>query len=78
MTDKNNIHQKLERLESVNNQFGEPERNCFSVRNCECCGGLPGERFTVKAIRRSTRNKVGIAVMRGTYEVCPQCVYDWQ
>jgi hypothetical protein len=39
---------------------------------------LAGERYTVKAIYWNKRSRISSSVMRGTHEVCPQCVYDWQ
>lgn len=78
MSDNNNIHPKLERLECVNDEQGHPLHNCFSSYRCDCCNGLAGERYTVKAIYRNKRSKWGSSIMRGTHEVCPNCVYDWQ
>lgn len=75
---KNNIHPKLERLETIDGDNGEPDRNCFSSFRCDCCNALPGERYTVKAIRWNKRSKHGFSIMRGTYQVCPECVYNWQ
>lgn len=74
----NYIHKKLERLNCVNDDKGEPLRNEFSPYRCDCCNGLAGERYTVKAIYWNKHSKHGSSICRGTYEVCPQCVYDWQ
>ncbi len=74
----NNIHPKLERLECVTDEQGEPLRNEFSPYRCDCCNGLAGERYTVKAIYWNKRSRISSSVMRGTHEVCGDCVYNWQ
>ena len=68
----------LERLCSVYDKAGDLVRNEFSSRRCECCNGLAGERYTVKAVYRNRRARGGSSVKRGTFEVCPECVYRWQ
>jgi len=80
---KNNIHPKMERLESVGEtlESGEliPSRDEFVKRPCECCGDyLAGERYEVKAVIRNPRSKGGISVKRGTFWVCPDCLYNHQ
>ena len=75
----NNIHPKLERLESVGDKDGWASRNEFSWRPCPCCGDrLGGERYEVKAIRWNPKARGTISVMRGSFWVCPDCVYNWQ
>jgi hypothetical protein len=74
----NDIHPRLERLETQNDEQGHPLRNDFSPYRCECCGGLAGERYTAKAIRWNKRARCGSSVMRGTFEVCPECIVRWQ
>jgi len=81
MSKPNNIHPKLERLEGLTDAQGNPNKNEFSSRPCDCCGDwLAGERYEVKAIRWNKRaaNPCFISVMRPTFNVCPQCVWDWQ
>lgn len=72
------IHRKLERLSTIQDEQGEPLRNEFSPYRCDCCDGLAGERYTVKAHYWNKRARNGSSTCRGTYEVCPTCVYNWQ
>jgi hypothetical protein len=78
MKPTNYIHPKLKRLETIQDEEGNPLHNCFSSWRCDCCNDLAGERYTVKAIYWNKRSRISSSVMRGTHEVCPQCVYDWQ
>jgi hypothetical protein len=74
----NYIHKKLERLSTMEHPNGEPIKNEFSPYRCECCNDLAGERFSVKAFYWDKHAKNGTRKLRSTYEVCFQCVYDWQ
>jgi hypothetical protein len=74
----NFIHAKLERLATVQGKDGEDLRQEFSSYRCECCNGLAGERYTVKAHYWNKRARNGSSAMRGTFEVCPDCIYIWQ
>lgn len=79
MTRTNNIHPKLERLEGIYDDRGNPNRDEFSWRPCACCGDpLGGERYEAKAIRWNPKARATISVMRGSFWVCPDCIYDWQ
>lgn len=76
---QNNIHPKLERLDIF--QYygnGEPMKNEFSSYRCECCNDLAGERYVVKAFYWDKYANNGQRKKHGVFEVCPQCVYDWQ
>lgn len=75
----NNIHPKLERLETITEENGEPSRDCFSWRPCPCCATrLSGERYEVKAIYYNPKSPSTISVCRGSFWVCPNCVVEYQ
>lgn len=77
MTMPNNIHPKLERLDSVFDEKGNHSRNEFSWTPCDCCGSrLGGERYEVKAVYWNKRAPGNISVMRGTFWVCVDCLND--
>jgi len=76
---RNNIHPKLERLEGIYDDRGHPSRDEFSKSPCACCGDrLAGERYEAKAIRWNPKARGIISVMRGSFWVCPDCIYNWQ
>jgi hypothetical protein len=74
----NYIHPKLERLDTVQDEEGNPMQNAFSSMRCDCCNALPGERYTVKAVYWNKRARISSSTVRGTFQVCPDCIYLWQ
>lgn len=74
---KNHIHPKLERLEVIAKPGEEPSAY-FSHSRCDCCGELPGDRYDAKAIYWNKKSRISSSVMRGSFSVCPECVYKWQ
>jgi len=75
----NNIHPKLERLETITDENGYPSRDEFTWRPCPCCGDqLAGERYEVKAIYYNRKSPSTISVCRGSFWVCPDCVVEYQ
>lgn len=66
---KEGIH-NLSTVEGECNQCGDPntEETFFSSSRCECCGGLPGDRYHATAWHEESKQVF-------CYEVCPECIY---
>jgi hypothetical protein len=74
---RNFIHKDLERLE-IDCKPGEEASAYFSSYRCDCCNGLPGDRYDARAIYWNKKSRIGSSIMRGTFSVCPECIYNWQ
>jgi isopentenyldiphosphate isomerase len=76
---ENYIHKKLDHLVILEDAEGLHRITAFSKWPCHCCGSpLAGERYEVKAVRRSNKAIGATAVMRPVFSVCPDCVVRWQ
>lgn len=72
MKKQNNISPTLGHLSTCYTPEGEVMHTAFSKSPCECCGShLAGERYTVEAVDKE-------GVVPATFEVCPDCVCDFQ